>query len=146
MFKESFAKQWYETYWAFDLHGTIIRPTYLGTEMIFYPYALETLKFIDKHRPDIKKILWTSSFPNEIDEYMEEFRLNKVSFNSINSNPGISSNKGNFGYYEQKFYFNILFEDKSGFNPEVEWESIYNLFTEYERIGYKPNPSWSTKF
>jgi len=36
---------WNYTYWAFDLHGTIIKPNYeagnIPTE--FYPYAMEVL-------------------------------------------------------------------------------------------------------
>lgn len=50
MFNHSFEKEWYETYWAFDLHGTIIKPTYKGTEVIYYPYAKETLQVIRKRR------------------------------------------------------------------------------------------------
>jgi len=27
-FRISHEKQWYETYWTFDIHGTILKPTY----------------------------------------------------------------------------------------------------------------------
>jgi cytochrome b involved in lipid metabolism len=51
-FKVSFDKEWYETYWAFDIHGTILKPTYdlNEDEMEFYPYAKEALQKISKRK------------------------------------------------------------------------------------------------
>lgn len=145
MFKHAFEKQWYETYWAIDLHGTIIKPTYKGTEMEYYPMAKETLQLLTK-RDDIKLILWTSSFPNEIEEYLEGFKKDNIIFNSINANPGISSKNGNFGYYEDKFYFNILLDDKAGFDPIHGWEMIYHFFEVCEMTGRIPDKNWTTKY
>lgn len=145
MFNHSFQKEWYETYWAFDLHGTIIKPTYKGTEVIYYPYAKESLQIITK-RPDIKTILWTSSFPNEIKEYLDRFEKDKIHFDAVNENPGISSKNGNFGFYEQKFYFNVLFDDKAGFQPEIEWRQVFEFLITCEEINFFPNPDWTTKY
>jgi hypothetical protein len=147
MFQRSFEKEWYETYWAFDLHGTIIKPSYTESDLrvIYYPYAKECLKILTE-RKDIIMILWTSSFPAEIEKYIETFEKDGIHFDAINKNPGISSNNGNFGYYEDKFYFNVLFEDKAGFNPDKEWKSVYEYLIESEIIGYLPNPEWTTKY
>ena len=59
MFDHAYKKQWYETYWFFDLHGVISKPDYRkeGKEIIYYPYAKETLQFISEHRKDIIMIL-----------------------------------------------------------------------------------------
>lgn len=56
-FDVSFKKEWYETYWAFDIHGTILKPTYnLNVEKEdFYPYTKQALQLISK-RPDIVMI------------------------------------------------------------------------------------------
>jgi hypothetical protein len=144
MFDHSFKEEWYETYWTFDLHGTIIKPTYKGTEMIYYPYAKEVLQILTK-RPDIKMILWTSSFLNEVEEYLQNFEKENIHFDAVNKNPGISSKNGNFGYYEEKFYFNVLFDDKAGFSPDREWRFVYDFLISCEAVNFFPNPDWTTK-
>jgi hypothetical protein len=146
MFGRSFEKEWYETYWAFDLHGTIVKPNYKDVTYPaeYYPYAKKTLQLLTK-RPDVKMILWTSSFPHEINEYVKRFEADEIQFDAINENPGISSKNGNFGYYDDKFYFNVLFEDKAGFNPDKEWKEVYDYLIMCEAIGHIPNPNWTTK-
>ena len=140
-------KEWYETYWAFDFHSTILKPTYnLNDRSIqYYPYAKEAMQIISS-RDDIITIAWTSSFPNEIKDYLEQFKRDGIVFNHVGKNPGISSNLGNFGYYEDKFYFNVLFEDKAGFNAETEWREIYHYLVKCEETGYLPDPSWTQKY
>jgi len=147
MFKHSFEKQWFETYWSFDIHGTILKPNYrkYSNDAEFYPFAKEVLQLLTK-RKDIIMIIWTSSYPKETEYYQEVFEENDIHFNFVNENPMIASNLGNFGYYEKKFYFNALFEDKAGFDPTTEWEQIYNLLKKYERENYLPDPNWTTKF
>lgn len=146
MFAHSFNKKWYETYWAIDLHGTIIKPTYNSNgDMEYYPYALDVLRLLTK-RPDIKLILWTSSYPEEIKSLLKEFELDKIHFDAVNENPGISSKNGNFGYYENKFYCNVMFDDKAGFNPETEWKQLHTYLYKCEKNKYLPNSKWTTKY
>lgn len=147
MFENSFKKEWYETYWAIDLHGTIIKPNYkdVSYPAEYYPYAKQVLQILSK-RPDIKMILYTSSFPNEIEEYLKKFEKDEIHFDAVNENPGISSNNGNFGYYEKKFYFNVMIEDKAGFDPEKEWKHLFEFLIACETINFFPNPNWSTKY
>jgi hypothetical protein len=146
MFLTTFKKEWYETYWIFDLHGTIIKPTYKSTQILFYPFAKETLQFLTETRPDIKKILWTSSFPEEIKEYNKKFKRNKIKFEFINCNPDIDHIKGNFGYYKEKFYFDVMFDNKAGFNPEKDWELVYWFFKDCYENDFLPDPNWTTKY
>jgi len=147
MFSHSFEKEWFETYWAFDVHGVILKPNYRKNHFHaeFYPYAKETLQLLSK-RPDIILIMFTSSYPEEIQYYYKTFIENGIHFNYVNENPEIDSLKGNFGHYEKKFYFNVLFEDKAGFDPLTDWEPVYNLLKRYEETGYLPNPEWTTKY
>lgn len=147
MFEHSFEKQWFETYWSFDIHGTILIPTFRkdSYDSDFYPYAKETLQLLTK-REDIVMIISTSSYPKEIEHYQKIFKENNIHFKYVNENPDIDSSKGNFGYYENKFYFNVMLEDKAGFVPEEEWRQILLLLSYYECTNYLPDPSWSTKF
>ncbi len=147
MFAHSFEKKWFDTYWAFDIHGTILIPTFRkdSYDSEFYPWAKETLQLLTK-RQDIVMILSTSSYPDEIEHYQKIFKENNIHFKYVNENPDIDSLKGNFGYYENKFYFNVLFEDKAGFDPDWEWQEIYELLKYYKQTRYLPKRKWTTKF
>ena len=147
MFEHSFEKEWLETYWGFDIHGTILVPTFRKNsfDSEFYPWAKETLQLISK-RKDIVMILFTSSYPEEIEHYQKVFKENDINFDYVNENPMVAANLGNFGHYEKKIYFNVLFEDKAGFDPMTEWYQVYSLLKKYENENYLPDPSWSTKY
>ena len=119
-------KGWDKTYWAFDIHGTILKPTYktgvISTE--FYPYAKEVMQRLSR-RSDIVKILYTCSYPEEIIQYLKFFQEHEIHFNYVNQNPDVCA--GAYGHYDKKFYFNVLFEDKAGFDPATDWEAVMNL-------------------
>lgn len=147
MFNIAFKKEWFITYWCCDLHSTVIKPSYdLNDRSVeFYPYAKEVMQILTA-RNDIKLIMWTSSYPKEIDNYNRIFEENGIHFDTINENPNISSNNGNFGFYEQKFYFNVLIDDKGFFDAETDWKPLFNLLTTYQEDGFLPNPKWTTKY
>jgi len=147
MFEHSFKKQWFETYWLIDIHNTILEPNYKKQQhqMKFYPYAKEVLQILS-NRKDIKLIMFTSSYPEEIDFYSKEFEKFNIHFDYINENPEIDSTKGNFGFYEKKYYFNILIDDKAGFNSKMDWFPIYELLQSYQKNNYLPDSTWNTKF
>lgn len=146
------SKQWYETYWALDIHGTISVPDYRKgikknpaepSRVIYYPYAKETLQLISQTRPDITLIITSSSYPNELQEYATVFAQDGIHIKYFNENPEVTDAKGSFGFYDHKFYFNVMFEDKAGFNPEQDWEPIYNYL---QTTLYRPDPKWSRKY
>ena len=116
-------RNWAKTYWAFDIHGTMIRPNYKTNEISteFYPYAVEVMQALSK-RTDIVRILYTCSYPHEIVQYMELFKAHGIHFDYVNSNPEVTD--GGYGYYKDKFYFNVLFEDKAGFDGETDWVEV----------------------
>lgn len=144
MFAHAEAKQWFETYWSIDVHGTFSEPDYRKNvkEISYYPLAKETLKLMSE-RKDIILIMSTSSYPEEIDIYMKQLKEDGIIFNYENENPEISSDKGSFGYYEKKYYFNVFFDDKSGFNPERDWKFLYEYFSTTK---YRPEPTWDMKY
>ena len=144
MFEYAEKKEWFETYWAIDLHGTVSRPDYRkeSKEIDYYPYAKETLQLMSE-REDIKLIMFTSSYPEEIKEYYKQFRNDNIIFDFINDNPEVTDAKGSFGFYDKKPYFNVLLEDKASFNPLNDWEYLYNHF---KNTKYRPNKEWSMKY
>jgi hypothetical protein len=125
---------WDKTYWAIDIHGTIIKPNYEAGNIPknFYPYSLECLRLLSD-REDVCLILYTCSHPHEIEEYLELFRKERINFKFVNENPEVKTEENGYGCYNRKFYFNVLFEDKAGFDPEEDWEEIF----EYLRTNNK---------
>lgn len=125
-------RAWEKTYWAFDIHETIIVPNWtLGSiPLEFYPGAIEALQLISK-RKDICRILYTCSHPDEIEQYLAFFKQHGIYFNYINENPEVINEK--YGCYDRKPYFNVLFEDKAGFNPYEDWEQVINFIKANEQ-------------
>lgn len=121
-FENLHSKKWTKMYWAFDLHETIIKPNWKHGEIPreFYPLAKEAMQLISK-RPDIVRIMYTCSHPNEIVQYKEFFAENDIHFDYVNENPEVINEK--YGYYDKKPYFNVLFEDKAGFDP-TSWKDV----------------------
>jgi hypothetical protein len=119
-------RNWRRTYWAFDVHGTMLKPTFktgvVSTE--FYPFAKEAMQLLSK-RNNIVRILYTCSHPEEIVQYLKFFESHGIRFNYVNENPDVCT--GAYGHYDRKFYFNVLFEDKAGFDPLTDWEEVLRM-------------------
>lgn len=128
-FLEKERKNFDTLYYLFDIHGTILKPNYevnnIPTE--FYPNAKETLQLLSKI-PDICLILYTCSHPNEIEQYLQFFKNNDIEFKYVNENPEVQTQLNGYGCYDKKPYMNVLFEDKSGFDPETDWELVLEIF------------------
>lgn len=120
------AKGWEKTYWAIDIHGTIMIPNYKVGEITkeYYPWAKEVLQLLSI-RKDVVLLLYTCSYPHEIEEYLSLFCQDGIQFQYVNENPEVTD--GGYGHYKNKFYFNILLEDKAGFDPHTDWESIHTF-------------------
>ena len=114
---------WDRTYWAIDLHGTVIRPNYRDDELPtdYYEGALEGMRLLTE-RSDVRLIMYTCSWPAEIDRYVEKFKADGVRFDHFNANPEVASE--GYGHYEDKPYFNVLLDDKAGFVPDLHWTEI----------------------
>ena len=121
----------YKMYWFFDIHSTILKPNYQygNTPDEFYPMAKETLQLISRI-PEIVMFLYTCSHPHEIDEYLNLFVSNNIHFNYVNENPEVVTQNNGYGNYDKKPYMNVLFEDKAGFDPQTEWQEVYDLLTQ----------------
>lgn len=128
-FQTAKSRNWNKTFWAFDIHGTIIVPNWtkgsIPTE--FYPGAKEALQLIT-NREDITSLLFTCSLPEDVPLYLELFKSNGIHFDYVNENPEVK-NQG-YGHYDKKPYFNVLFEDKAGFDPLQDWDEVLKLLKE----------------
>lgn len=126
-------RNWEHIYVLVDIHDTVFEACYHNEEEHkWYPFAKEALQIMSYAR-NIKLILWTSSYREVIDEYLEYFKANSVSFDMVNSNSETTNNE--LSCFDEKTYFNVGIDDKFGFDAETDWESVYNYLVEEIRLG-----------
>lgn len=130
-FRKAQEKKWSKTYWAFDIHGTILKPNYKKDEISteFHPHAREVLQALSD-REDIVRILYTCSYRHETEQYIAYFKANAIRFDYINANPEIEA--GAYGFYDDKFYFNVLLDDKAGFDGNTDWLTIKETIQKFK--------------
>lgn len=133
VFESAKVRNWDKLYFFYDLHETILIPDYDNLQPLrFYPYAKEALQLMSRH-PLLVNIIYTCSYPEEIERYLEFFESHDIYFKYVNDNPEVENTR--LGDFSQKKYFNVLFEDKAGFDAETEWRDIYYYFAELENPG-----------
>lgn len=130
-------------YLTIDIHGTLFYPT-KGTEISqdgserilkiddneyveIYPWAIPTLQILTQ-TDSCKIILWTSSKSDKIEVYQKFLEKNNVKIAYINENPDFIGNE--YSDFSRKFCFDLLLDDKAGFDPENDWQELYKLITE----------------
>lgn len=123
-------RNWDKTYWGFDIHETMIISNWSEEKipLEFYPGVKEVMQMISKQE-DIICIIFTCSHPEQIVVYQEYFKENDIHFDYINENPDVLNRA--YGNYDKKPYFNVLFEDKAGFDPKEDWTKVKQVFLEY---------------
>jgi len=124
--KRAAERGWNKVFYFFDIHETVLYPDYNNKEKLrFYPYAKEVLQYLSE-RKDISISVYTCSYPDEIARYIEFFKENDIYFEMVNKNSEVANNS--YGYYRDKPYFNVLFEDKAGFDAEEDWLWVAEYF------------------
>lgn len=108
-----------QIYVAVDIHETILKPTWSIYEHFdYYPNAVDSLRLMsDSDR--FRLILWSSCSPEKMNLYKREFEKNRIVFDFLNENP--DAHNTDYAYFNDKFYFDIGFDDKFGFNPYIDW-------------------------
>jgi len=118
---------WDTLYISIDLHGTIIPSGKTVNDIEdsteFYPHAQEVLQKLSQ-RKDIVLILWSSIPRERVVKVLKWLSDNGVNFKYFNENPEAKSNSRSC--FVGKFYFNILLDDRAGFEPETDWVAIKN--------------------
>lgn len=124
--KQKDERGWEKLYVLVDIHNTIFKPCYHNEETFdWFPDALEVLQYLTKDtRFDL--ILWTSSYQDKIQMYLEEFEKHNIKFNMININTEVKSD--DLGCFEEKTYYNVGIDDKFGFDAMTDWTVIKNWY------------------
>ena len=122
-------RNWEQIFIAVDFHGTLIEPDYAtfdpnNLNLSFYGYAVESLRMMSES-PDFKLFTYTASYPEEVKVYVEEMLKSGIKFDYINENPEVRTEEQNWGNFDQKPYFNVLLDDKAGFDPHTDWFDIW---------------------
>ena len=122
-YEKKIQRNWDTIYWAVDIHDTCVAANYKSGEIPtqFFEHAERVLRRISD-RPDSKLILFTCSHPHEIDQYLKFFSDKGIIFNYTNENP--EAENTSYGFYEKKFYCQILLDDKAGFDATEDWAEI----------------------
>ena len=130
-FEQKKERGWDTVYVLLDVHGTILPSTHHeGNKLEFISSdCVPVLQWFSK-RKDIKIILWTSSFSDEIVKVIEWLKTFDIEIDYVNRNLECKNTK--YADFALKPYFNIIVDDKSGFEPETDWAEIR---TELIQIG-----------
>ena len=129
-FKDAIRKKYDCIYIFVDLHSTLVEPNYSHTELptTLYPEALATMQMLSQ-RKDCKLILYSCSYAKDLVGYFNYFSTLGIHFNYINENPEVTNST--YGSYDQKPFYNILLDDKAGFNPYKDWKLISDSFSHF---------------
>lgn len=132
-FKRMKDRNWEKIYVLVDIHDTVFEACYHEKEEYkWYPFAKEALDIMS-HAQQISLILWTSTYENVINDYVEYFKTNGIRFDYINRNT--ETKNTSLSCFDEKTYFNVGIDDKFGFEAETDWEIIYNYLVEGIRLG-----------
>ena len=132
-FKRMKEKGWDKIYILVDIHDTVFEATYSKDEYYrWFPYAKEALHLMSIN-PRISLILWSSSYTDAIEKYIDTFEKSKIHFDMVNVNKETEDN--GLSCFAQKTYFNVGIDDKFGFDARVDWEMIYHYLDDSIKIG-----------
>ena len=132
-FKRMKEKGWDKIYILVDIHDTVFEATYSKDEYYrWFPYAKEALHLMSIN-PRISLILWSSSYTDAIEKYINTFEKSKIHFDMVNVNKETEDNE--LSCFAQKTYFNVGIDDKFGFDARVDWEIIYHYLDDSIKIG-----------
>jgi hypothetical protein len=116
-------REWDKIYVFVDIHDTIFRSDYgKGKDSRYYPMALRTLQVMSQH-PKISLGIYSSTHPKAMAEYLDIFAIDKIKFDHVNENT--EEKNTTYACFDKKPYFNVLIDDKAGFDPYFDWTELY---------------------
>lgn len=123
-------RNWNCIYVAVDWHDTISPSTYSeGASKRFLGFAEQALFKMSSNRK-IKLILFTSSYNDDIRDFIDFCKEIGITWDYWNENPEIENTE--YGDFSRKFYFDVLLDDKAGFEPDEDWATILRLHLDWE--------------
>jgi hypothetical protein len=131
-FQKMKERKWDKIYVLVDIHDTILEACYHNKEEHkWFPYAKEALEIMS-HAQNISLILWSSTHPSILEEYVAFFKENGIKFNFVNKNTDEANTS--LSCFDDKTYFNVGIDDKFGFEAEKDWKEIYDYLVEGIRL------------
>lgn len=113
-----------------DIHDTIFEACWHNEENFkYFPYAKETLQEMSK-RDDIKIVLWSSTYPQDLDMYLDKLLDDNIIVDYVNENP--YDGNTDLACFDKKFYFSFGIDNAFGFEPETDWKIIYNTLNNFK--------------
>jgi len=116
------SRRWNKIYFAIDLHETCLVSNYgKGNYSWINEAAVNALKSISDRR-DCCIILWSSVHAEEEADIIAFFAASGVNVSYFNHNPEVANTA--HGNFDTKFYFNVLVDDKAGFDYRTDWDDL----------------------
>lgn len=114
---------WKTIYWLVDVHGVIIPGSWRRENdfQFISPDCVDVLRWIS-NRKDQRLILWSSSQNRELDNLCNWLCTFWINVDYTNFNPEEKNTE--YADFSFKPYFNILIDDKAGFEPETDWAAV----------------------
>lgn len=112
-----------------DIHDTIFKATYSKEENYEYICKAKDALQVMSARKDIKIILWSSTFSKV--QYILQLDKDNIIIDAFNRNiDGIENTE--IACFDEKPYFNVGIDNAFGFDPERDWDDIYNYLSQLQ--------------
>lgn len=112
-----------------DIHDTIFKATYSKEENYEYIGKAKDALQVMSARKDIKIILWSSTFSKI--QYILKLDKDNIIVDAFNRNiDGIENTE--IACFDEKPYFNVGIDNAFGFDPERDWDDIYNYLSQLQ--------------
>lgn len=112
-----------------DIHDTIFKATYSKEENYEYIGKAKDALQVMSARKDIKIILWSSTFSKV--QYILKLDKDNIIIDAFNRNIDGIENTG-IACFDEKPYFNVGIDNAFGFEPERDWDDIYNYLSKLQ--------------
>lgn len=112
-----------------DIHDTIFKATYSKEENYEYIGKAKDALQVMSARKDIKIILWSSTFSKI--KYILQLDKDNIIVDAFNRNIDGIENTG-IACFDEKPYFNVGIDNAFGFEPERDWDDIYNYLSQLQ--------------
>lgn len=112
-----------------DIHDTIFKATYSKEDNYEYIGKAKDALQVMTARKDIKIILWSSTFSKI--QYILRLDKDNIIVDAFNRNiDGIENTE--IACFDEKPYFNVGIDNAFGFDPERDWDDIYNYLSQLQ--------------
>jgi DNA segregation ATPase FtsK/SpoIIIE-like protein len=135
LFNEAWKKKeergWQQIYIMVDLHGVVFNSNYRASNELRFAHlnTMPCLSYLSNQR-DVVLILWTSSHETEIQNVLKWLGLWGIQFKYVNENPLEKDTE--YASFAKKPYFNIVLDDKAGFDSSHDWSELLQWCSNHE--------------